>query len=544
MKFGPVPVEEAEGAILAHSIGLPDGKLKKGIRLGPEAVERLAAAGHAEVTVARLGADDLHEDAAAARFAAALVPDPVAQGVSVSAPFTGRVNVYAEAPGVVAVDPDLLTALNSLDEGLTVATLPNLASVAARQMVATIKIIPYGLALRSLVAAETLLAGQAGLALHPRRLKTAALVLTRTPGMAEKLVQKGGNAVRQRLTVLGIDLVSEVVVAHRTGPAAEALAGLDADILLLLTGSATSDRADVGPSAVAQAGGEIRRYGIPVDPGNLLFLGTLSGRPVVGLPGCARSPKLNGADWVLQRLVSGLTIGPADFATMGVGGLLKEIPSRPVPRGAPPLGDAAHPRRAFVSALVLAAGSARRMQGRDKLLETVDGAPLIARLAGTLAKSGADETVVVLREDDAAREAALQGAEVRRVTNPRAAEGMGTSIAAGLAALDPRAEAAVILLADMPEIAAEDVDRLIAAFDPEEGREIVRATSAEGEPGHPVLFGRRFFEVLAGLGGDRGAKEVVREHREFLVDVPLPGRRALVDLDTQADWETWRRGKG
>jgi molybdenum cofactor cytidylyltransferase len=103
-------------------------------------------------------------------------------------------------------------------------------------------------------------------------------------------------------------------------------------MLLILTGTATSDLHDTAPEAVRRAGGQVARFGMPVDPGNLLFLGALGGRPVIGLPGCARSSALNGADWVLERLACGLEVTGDDIAAMGVGGLLKEIPTRPEPR--------------------------------------------------------------------------------------------------------------------------------------------------------------------------------------------------------------------
>nr|WP_285674057.1 nucleotidyltransferase family protein [Limibaculum sp. NKW23] len=193
---------------------------------------------------------------------------------------------------------------------------------------------------------------------------------------------------------------------------------------------------------------------------------------------------------------------------------------------------------------MLAAGSARRMGGRDKLLEPVAGRPLLAQVAAAALASGAEETVAVLRPGDGPRAAALAGLPLRRVENPRAADGMGTSLAAGLAALAPDADAVLVLLADMPEVTADGIDRLIAAFDPEEGREIVRATAADGTPGHPVLFGRRFFEALGGLGGDRGARELVAEHRDFVVEVALPGQAALTDLDTPEAWAAWRAGTG
>jgi molybdenum cofactor cytidylyltransferase len=129
-----------------------------------------------------------------------------------------------------------------------------------------------------------------------------------------------------------MEMAATRIVPHDTAALAQALQDIAGEVVLILTASATSDIADVAPEAVRQAGGRVDRFGMPVDPGNLLFLGALGSRPVIGLPGCARSPALNGADWVLSRIVCGLPVTGADIAGMGVGGLLKEIPTRPQPR--------------------------------------------------------------------------------------------------------------------------------------------------------------------------------------------------------------------
>ncbi len=535
MRFGPTPLADAEGAVLAHSLALPDGKLKKGRVLSPTDLARIAAAGHETVMAARLGPGDVGEDAAAARIAAAIAPDPGALGLAVSAPFTGRANLFATGPGLLDLDTARVHALNAIDEAVTLATLPDHARVAPRQMVATVKIIPYAAPAAAVAAAERLAAGRPLLRVAPPAIADAALLLTRVPGQSDKVIEKGAEAVRGRLAALGILLAEERVVPHETAAVAAALGSLPGGLVLILTGSATSDRADVAPAGVVAAGGRIARFGMPVDPGNLLFLGELGRRPVIGLPGCARSPKLNGADWVLERVACGRPAGDGEIAAMGVGGLLKEIPSRPSPRTA-----AGVPTRPVVSAILLAAGSARRMRGRDKLLERIGGEPVIARSARALAASGADEVVAVLRPGDPERAAALAGTGARPVENPRAAEGMGASIAAGVAAVRPDADAVLIAMADMPEIGAAEIDRLIAAFDAQEGREIVRATAEDGTPGHPVLFGRRFLEPLRALSGDEGARAILKEHADFLVEVALPGRAAVTDLDTPEDWEAWR----
>lgn len=540
MKFGAVPSGSAEGTILAHSMGLPDGRLKKGRILTAADVARLQAAGIGEVVVARPEPTDLVEDEAARRVAAALAPDAASLGLRVAAPFTGRANLYAERAGVLRVDAEAVHRLNGLDESLTLATLPDCARVAPRQMIATVKVIPYGAPADAVAAAQALLAGVEVVRVHPVVARSARLILTETPGMKRALVTKGGQAVRARLAALGIDAIDEVIVPHEVAPLAEVLAGSAADLTLILTGSATSDRGDVGPAALVASGGTLTRFGMPVDPGNLLFLGDRGGRPVVGLPGCARSPKLNGADWVLERLACGIPVTGSDVAAMGVGGLLKEIPSRPQPRG----GGSDAPRRPVIGAVLLAAGGSTRMRGPDKLLQKVDGVPLIRRVAQEIQRAGIDALNVVLRPADTNREAALSGLGLDITRNPRAADGMATSIAAGVAALAPGCDAVLIAMADMPEIRAGDIDRMIAGFDPGENRAIIRAVSPQGRAGHPVLFGRRFFEALQRLEGDHGAREIVAEHPEFVVDVVIEGDRALTDLDTPEDWAAWRARSG
>jgi molybdenum cofactor cytidylyltransferase len=184
------------------------------------------------------------------------------------------------------------------------------------------------------------------------------------------------------------------------------------------------------------------------------------------------------------------------------------------------------------------------MRGADKLLEEVGGRPALRAAAEAARSSRADEVVVVLPPGAAARRAALDGLDVAVVEAADWAEGMAASLRAGLAAVSARADAVVVLLADMPEVGTAAIDRLIAAYDPEEGREICRAVSAEGAPGHPVLFGRRFFEALAALRGDRGAREVLREAAEFVTEVPTPGQAAVVDLDTPEEWAAWRGRQG
>lgn len=328
MRFGPCPITQAEGAILAHSVAIAGGRLRKGRVLCAADVAALAAAGHETLTLARLDADDVHEDDAAIALARALVPEPEPAGLLLKPVGTGRVNIVAAGPGLVRLQAARIHAVNSVDPAITVATLPDLMRVDPGAMVATVKIITYGVAGQALQAA--CLAGAGTLQLLPPALRHASLIQTQVEARADGT--KGHAVTAARLERLGVALDPLCVVPHQIAPLAKALRTARGDLILILTGSATSDAFDTAPQALRQAGGTVTHFGMPVDPGNLLFLGQLGPRPVIGLPGCAKSPALNGADWVLERVICGLEVTPADIMAMGVGGLLKEIPTRPRPR--------------------------------------------------------------------------------------------------------------------------------------------------------------------------------------------------------------------
>lgn len=330
MIFAEVPLDQAMGAILAHSVMQGEGRLRKGVVLGAAELALLAAAGVQRVTVARLEPGDVDEDSAATRLAQALVPDPETAALRLTTAFTGRVNLNAVGPGVVGLDAAAIHAMNRIDPSITLATLAPFARVEAGTLVGTVKIISYAVTQGALARACEV--ARAAIRVHPVVLPDAGLILTTVPGLPEKLAVKGRAAVEARLAALGMRLAGCEVVAHDEAALAGALGRIPGAMVLILTGSATSDLFDTAPQALRRAGGQVARFGMPVDPGNLLFHGTLGLRPVIGLPGCARSPALNGADWVLERLACGLAVSDDDIAAMGVGGLLKEIPIRPQPR--------------------------------------------------------------------------------------------------------------------------------------------------------------------------------------------------------------------
>src|SRR5277367_1955077 len=549
MRFGEVPVAEAEGAILAHSLKLGTTALKKARILSAGDLELIAAAGLSQIVVARLEPDDIGEDEAARRVAAAAA----GAEIETATPFTGRANLFAKARGILVFEPERVDRINLVDEAITLGTLAPFTVVEPRQMVATVKIIPFAApaaAVRRCV--ETASADGPLLRVAPFLPRSAGMIQTRLPGLKESILDKTREVTEGRLAALGCKLLFEERCSHATAELdariRDAL-GHGIDILLIHGASAILDRRDVIPSAIVAAGGRIDHFGMPVDPGNLLLLGHVGERVVLGLPGCARSPKVNGFDWVLERLVAGLPVGAAEIMRMGSGGLLAEIPSRPLPRAeAKPPAPQEKPRGPRIGAVLLAAGQSRRMGGPNKMLAEIPGSspgtgvPMVARVAQRLLASRARPIIAVLgnKADEVGQ--ALGKLPVERVHNPDFAEGLSTSLKRGIAALPPDLDGALVCLGDMPLVTGRHIDRLISAFNPLEGRAIIVPTR-RGKRGNPVLWAKHFFPEMAQLAGDVGAKHLIGEHAELTAEVEMDDDAILVDIDTPEALDALQQGK-
>ncbi len=533
MIFGPTPLDEARGAILAHTVRLPGKVLKKGTVLDQAAIAALQGASLGSVIAARLEPGEVPEDEAADRLANALMGPLLAR----SRASTGRVNLLADAAGLLVVNPTTVNRLNALDESLTVATLPSHIPVSAKEMLATIKVIPFAVPGAVLEVAELLArTGPPALSLHPFRPLKVGLVLTELPGVKESVMEGAIEATRGRVEALCGSLLAPERARHETQSISDALNRLrraGAELLLIAGASAVVDRRDVGPAGILRSGGAIDHFGMPVDPGNLICLGHIDAIPALVLPGCAKSPKLNGIDWILQRLFAGLPVTPRDVMGMGVGGLLKEMEARPLPRDHAPQPAGPAPRRGRkLAALVLAAGRSRRMAPLNKLLVQDDqGVPMVARVVDNALASRARPVVVVTGYEHERVEAALAGRPVLFAHAEDYAEGLSASLKAGLGALPKDIEGVVICLGDMPLVAGPMIDRLLAAFDPEEGRSIVMPTF-RGKQGNPMLWAMEFLPEMMTITGDVGARHLAGKHADRVAEVEMADDAVLRDFDT------------
>jgi molybdenum cofactor cytidylyltransferase len=526
MKFGAVAPADALGGTAVHSIRQGELVLKKGTLIGPKEVAALQAAGVKDIVVARLEPGDVSEDRAAGDIAAAIA----GEGVRADRAFTGRCNLFADNAGVLVVDKGTIDRLNRIDEAVTLATLAAYKPVVEGEMIATVKIIPFAVAGNTRDrAVKAAVAHKPVIRIAPYKVRKVGVVSTLLPGLSPKVVDKTLKITATRIAPAGATIVAERRVPHEQVALARAIDEVfksGAELAIVFGASAIADRRDVIPAAVEAVGGEIEHFGMPVDPGNLMLIGRLRGHAVLGAPGCARSPKENGFDWVLMRLLAGLPVSREDVTGMGVGGLLMEIVTRPQPRSEP---QPEKGRR--IAAVVLAAGRSTRMGAVNKMLAEIGGKPLVRIAAEQALASHASAVIVVTGHERERVEAVLKNLPMRFVHNPEYAGGLGTSLKAGIAAVPADADGAIVCLGDMPQVDSQLINKLIAAFDPERGGLVV-VPSINGRRGNPVVWSRRFFNDLMSINGDIGARHLIGSYAEAVVEVPVAGEAALTDVDT------------
>jgi molybdenum cofactor cytidylyltransferase len=360
---------------------------------------------------------------------------------------------------------------------------------------------------------------------------SVSLIATELAQLKSSVMDKTARILDRRLAMCGNHLAREFRVAHSVSTLSEALleimtiADSAPKLIIVFGASAVIDDNDVIPAAIREAGGHVLRVGMPVDPGNLMVLGQIGICYVIGAPGCARSPKENGFDWILERILAGERPDADDVARMGVGGLLMEVQMRQLPRQA-----SLTPKVAIV---LLAAGMATRMgvDGGHKLLAEFDGMPLIRRSALVAQNSNAASTVVVVGHREGDMRAVLSGLPMRLIANPEYASGVASSLGAGFAAVaDEDPDGVLVMLADMPRVTSDDLNRLISAFQCAGGSSVVRAVS-KGKRGNPVILPRSLNDAIFRLEGDVGARHLIEMSGLAVIDVEI-GAAAHVDVDT------------
>jgi molybdenum cofactor cytidylyltransferase len=258
----------------------------------------------------------------------------VGSGTRVVAPGVGRANIMAIVTGPLHINVSALNRLNNIDEGITIATMRENTLVHVGQLLALVKIIPFAVPTARVEDVEAIARDSAPIiSVRPLQPRSVSLIISGPNSARQSLLRDFTPPVRERVEKLGGTLAHVDYVPHTPADIARAIQRQHSSELIILAGiSATIDHEDVIPSALREAGGSVAQFGVPVDPGSLLMLGYIGQTPVIGAPGCVKSPKTNVVDMILPRLFAGERLTRADLVAMGHGGLLEDISERPMPR--------------------------------------------------------------------------------------------------------------------------------------------------------------------------------------------------------------------
>ena len=519
MKFGPQPLQNCLNAILAHGFSKDGLRLSKGTRLDQPTLDRLTELGVQSLTVATLEADDIDEDTAAQRLAEALCGD----GIRVGRPVAGRCQLRSQSDGILHVPEALIHQINQLGWQITIATPKDRTLVRERSLVASIKLIPYAISEAELTTALRCIDGQT-ITLSPLHPHRVGLIVSQRGPHPPKWVDRAIQAQRTRLGTLSSHIDHIEYCTHRETDIADAIHTLTQKgcaPILFLGASAIADSNDHFPKAIESLGGRVIHVGMPVDPGNLLLLGQLSGTAVIGIPGCARALKPTGYDSVLQQVLCGVMPTAVDIQRMGVGGLMAAETANPTAKETPqPV------------ALVMMAGQSQRMGPENKLLLPTgpQQLPMVRVVVQQLLAAGCEQILAVVGYGSADILNALEGLAVDFVENPTPEQGLSSSIRCGLNAI-PDAESALIVLGDMPFVTVDSYQQLLAAA--AQYPQSVIAPVFDGQRGNPVVFPRSAFDQLKSLEGDQGARMLLK--RIGFRPLPLYDRGTLRDIDQPED---------
>ncbi len=322
MIFSQLDIENSKGAVLGYAIVYSNGVAKKGQIIDTGLINNLQNDGIRTVYAGRIGETDITENSAADQLSEIIA----GHGTLFSSANTGRANIFSDKNGIALLSETGLIKFNHLDETLTIATCNPFKKVVVGERLATLKVIPFAVDQKIFEEAKSICEQKTPLIkFAPFQEKYLGLILTKNPWTKKSLIQKGEEIIENKLRELGSHLARTIVCSHDEKSIAKAISALHQNKLspiLILGSSAIADRSDAIPNGVRLAGGEVRHLGMPVEPGNLLMLAAHNKTPLIGIPTCARSPKLNGFDWVLERLLAGIDVTPLDIMNMGIGGLL------------------------------------------------------------------------------------------------------------------------------------------------------------------------------------------------------------------------------
>ncbi len=534
MKIEYLDPNKSKGSILAQTYNLSGRTLSKGTHVSEEILELLNRENVKNILCAVPHEGDIHEDSAAEAISKALDENQLyAEEAS-----TGRVNFRTPALSIVRYNRELIKKINLVDESIAFSIVEHNQLLAKNDLIATLKIIPFFVSKIYVEQVVSLIAKNEIFKVHRLEEKKVELIQTYYDWQKRSIFKATSNVTSSRLDALGCPLQKETLIPHdHKSLCSEIKSSIDsgAQVLLISGASAITDRSDHIPKAILSVGGEIIQYGLAVDPGNLLLIGQIGNTTIIGMPGCARSPKLNGFDWVLQLLMANIPINKEELADMGAGGLLMEIASRPLPRA---LAKSAKKREKKIMGIILAAGNSTRMGKDNKLLRNIGGASLVRNTAVEMLKSDLDSCSIVLGYQSDKVAAVIKDLNINLILNPFWEEGQASSLKAALNTLDTSYSDLLVMLGDLPGVKSKHINKIIEEHLLANNRKSkITIPSFNGKKGNPVIWGRSFFPDLSNLEGDVGGRALFGQHPAAINLIDMDDEAVVTDTDTPEDFK-------
>ena len=330
MIFGEIKTESSLNGILASSLVLHENrdiiKVKKGTIINENLINLLLKNNIKLVTCAKLDENDVEENKAVYEISKNILNNEQSN-LTIKDPRQGRCNIISNINGLLVFDHEQLFLINSVTDEIGVASLKPYSYVKKNQVIASIKAIPF--AINKEVLKQIIKASNHCFKVLPFLKKNVHLIQSRNQNTLEKVLEKTVVTTKKRLLNCGITSILEKKCNHEIKSLSSKIhESIDenADLILVFGASAICDKNDVVPKSLKKNNGKILRLGMPVEPGNLILLGEIKNAyktiTFIGMPGCARSPKENGVDWILWRILCGLSISNNNINYMGNGGLL------------------------------------------------------------------------------------------------------------------------------------------------------------------------------------------------------------------------------
>ena len=330
MFFGKVKTELSLGGILSSSIEIYKDKNKikisKGTIINKNLLDLLLLNNVEHIKCAKLDDDEIDENLSVHEISKKIIASKKSN-IIIQDPKNGRCNLVSSVDGVIVFQPNQLFSINSVTNDIGIASLKAFSKVKKNQIVASIKAIPFGIKKNNLQ--NIINVCQECFKILPFQKKNIHLIQTTNQNTRAKVLEKTLEVTKDRLSSCGNKKIVEKKCSHEIKSICEQLkksVNEDADIILIFGTSAISDINDTIPQSIIEINGTILRLGMPVEPGNLILLAEIEISKkhisIIGMPGCARSKKENGVDWILWRKLCDLKISSDDINHMGNGGLL------------------------------------------------------------------------------------------------------------------------------------------------------------------------------------------------------------------------------